>query len=269
MFKRGIRNIILAFSIVALVSSCSGYEKLLKSGDINLIYKKGIDYYKEGQYVKAVTLFEKVIPRMKGTEKSEDLDFMQAQCYYKMRDYVMAGHYFRTFVRTYFNSPRAEEADFLGAYCYYKLTGRPELDQTNTYKTLNAFTLFKSKFPGSDRMDEINKLIVELNEKLVEKSYDEAKLYYDLEKYKAAIVAIKNSLTDYPDTKYREELMFLKLKSNYLIALNSIRSKQFERYQNTVDEYYAFIDEFPKSRFGKEAEKIYNNSASYLADQKK
>ena len=247
MFKKGILKITVAFSIIVLITSCGGYEKLLKSGDINMMYEKGMDYYNEGQYVKAVTLFERVIPRMKGTEKSEELNFLQAQCYYKMKDYVMAGHYFRTFVRTFFNSPRAEEADFLGAYCYYKLTARPELDQTNTYKTLNAFALFKSKFPGSDRIDEINKLIIKLQEKLVEKSYDEAKLYYDLEKYKAAIVAIKNSLIDYPDTKYREELMFLKLKSNYLIAFNSIRAKQLERYQNTVDEYYSFIDEFRNS----------------------
>jgi len=269
MFQMGIKRILFVFSVIIIISSCGGYEKLLKSNDIELKYEKGMAYYDQGQYMKAVTLFEQVIPRMKGTGKSENLNFLQAQCYYKMKDYVMAGHYFRTFVRTYFNSPRAEEADYLGAYCYYKLTVRPELDQTNTYNAINAFTLFKTKFPNSDHVEECNKLILELKEKLVEKSYLEAKLYFDLEKYKAAIVAIKNSLSDYPETKYREELMFLKLKSNYLLAVNSIHSKEQERYQNTVDEYYSFIDEFPKSKYGKEAEKMYNSSARFLADKKK
>lgn len=268
MFSNKTIYIIPVVLIAMGLGSCSGYEKLLKSGDVDLKYKKGLEYYENEQYMKAVTLFEQVIPRMKGTEKSEELNYMQAQCYYKMKDYVMAGHYFRTFVRTYYNSPKAEEADYMGAYCYYKLTARPELDQTNTYNAINSFTLFKKKFPNSDKIDECNRLIKELEEKLVEKSYLEAKLYFDLEKYKAAIVAIKNSLTDYPDTKYREELMYLRLKSNYLLAVNSIRDKQAARYQNTVDEYYSFIDEFPKSKYGKEAERMYNNSTRFLANKK-
>ncbi len=259
------RKFAVIFLITLLFYSCGEYEKLLKSGDIDKKYEKAMEYYEEGQYVRAATLFEQIKPRLKGTLKAEDVDYIHAKCYYEMKDYVMAGHYFSTFVRTYFNSPHAEEADFLSAYSYYKLTARPELDQTNTYNAINAFTLFKSKFSGSDRTDECNTLIKEMEETLVEKSYMEARLYFTLEKYKAAIVAIKNSINDYPDTKYREELLFLKLRSSYLLADNSIRELQQERYQNTVDEYYTFIDEFPDSKFKKEAERIYNNSTEFIA----
>ena len=92
-------------------------------------------------------------------------------------------------------------------------------------------------------------------------------LYYDLEKYKSAVVAINNSLQDYHDTKYREEMIFLKLKASFLLAKNSIRTKQRERYQDTVDEYYTFIDEFPDSKFAREAERIYNESTEFLANK--
>ncbi len=264
MFEKMAKNFIIFFTLILLTGACSGYEKLLKSNDIEAKYKAGMEYYEEGNYMRAVTLFGQVIPRLKGTERAEELDYLYAKCHYEMRDYVMAGHYFSEFVKTYFTSPRAEEADFMGAYCYYKLIARVELDQTNTYKTISAFTLFKTKFPDSDRIAEANNYIKECEELLVEKSYINAKLYYDLEKYKAAIVAIQNSLIDYPDTKYREELLYLKLRSIFLMAENSVSMKQLERFQDTIDEYYSFIDEFPQTKYAREAEKMYNRSSDFL-----
>ena len=37
-----------------------------------------------------------------------------------------------------------------------------------------------------------------------------------------------------------------------------------ERYQNTLDEYYSFIEEFPESEFKGDIEKIYSETAKYL-----
>ena len=132
MFRKGILYILLVVFISFFISSCGEYEKLLKSGDIQAKIEKAKEYYEDEQYVRASTLYEQVIPRIKGKAEAEKIEYTQAKCYYEMKDYVMAGHYFRTFVRTYFNSQYAEECDFMGAYCYYKLTARPELDQSNT-----------------------------------------------------------------------------------------------------------------------------------------
>jgi len=96
-----------------------------------------------------------------------------------------------------------------------------------------------------------------MRNKLVEKSYLNAKLYYNLGDYKASIIALKNSLNEFPDTKYREELLFLILKSTYLLADNSIQSKRKQRFQDTIDEYFTFISEFPESNYKKEAQKMY------------
>ena len=72
------------------------------------------------------------------------------------------------------------------------------------------------------------------------------------------------SLIEYPDTRYREELMFLILKSSYLLADNSIPEKQRERYQAAVDEYYSFIGEFPEGPHSREARRIYDTSSEFL-----
>jgi len=252
-------------TLILTITSCSEYDKILKSQDYDMKYEKAKEYYALGKYTQAVGIIEQILPHFKGTVKSEELDYLHAKAYYEMGDYVMAGHYFETFTHTYLNSVHAEETDYLVGYCYYKLSPRPELDQQNTYNALNGFTLHKTRFPNSKYNKQIDELTKELYDKLAEKSYLSARLYYKMEHYKAAIVAIGNSLEDYPDTRFREQLMYLRLRSRYLYALNSVRAKQPERFQETVDDYYSFIDEFPKSKYRKDVEKIYKNSNNYLS----
>ncbi|NOY38231.1 MAG: outer membrane protein assembly factor BamD [Chlorobi bacterium] len=265
MIRKYPRYITILFIVSLLFTgACSEYDKLLKSDDIELKYKAALEYYQQEKYTKAATLIEDVLPRYKGTTKSEELDYLHAKSYYEMGDYVMASHYFQTFVQTYVASEHADEADFFMGYCYYKLSPRPELDQSNTYNAINAFMLHKTKFPDSEYNSKCDSLITVLNDKLAEKSYLAAKLYFNMEQYKAAVVALGNSLEDFPETSFREELMFLRLKARYLYAQHSVHDKQPERYQDTIDEYYTFIDEFPKSKFGREAEKIYTSSTDFL-----
>ena len=99
-----------------------------------------------------------------------------------------------------------------------------------------------------------------MQEVLVEKSYLSAKLYYDMKQYKAAVVALNNSLKEYANTKYREEMMFLKLNSLFLYAENSLPAKQKERYQATLDDYYSFMEEFPKSEYSKDVNRYFSEN---------
>ena len=264
MFCKMRFNLPIIILLFVLFSGCGEYEKILKSDDYDMKYEKALSYYDQEKYIKAVTIFEQILPRFRGTEKSEKINFLHAKSYYLMGNYTMAGHHFRTFFKTYGNSEYAEEAYFLAAYCYYLLSPRPSLDQENSFKAINAFTLFMNRYPAGKRVKECNLLIKELQDKLSEKSYLNAKLYFSLGDYKAAKVAIQNSLEEYPDTKFREELLFLKLKSQFLLSENSVPEKQKERYQTTLDEYYSFIEEFPGSNYQKDIERIYGSTAVFL-----
>jgi outer membrane protein assembly factor BamD len=256
---------ILIYILFPLVLvSCKGYEKLLKGSDYQLKYDKAFEYYANGDYVRSATLFEQIVTVYRGTSKSDTIQFYRAKAYYNQKDYTMAGHYFGELSKTFPKSPFADESDFMNAYCYYKLSPRAELDQASTYAAINAFSLFIMNHPKSPKLEECRTLIVELNEKLVNKSYLSARLYYDLSDYKASIIALRNSLNEFPDTKYREELMYLLLKSSYLLAKNSVDSKMKDRYQAAVDEYYSFISEFPIGKYTGDAKSMYNASMGVL-----
>ncbi len=257
MFQKRVHIGLVFIALYFFLRGCGEYEKLLKSHDYRLKYTKACEYYENGDYARASTLFDQISSIFRGTVTADTVYYYQAQSYYKQKDYILAGHHFRNLAVNYPSSTFAEEAEFLTAYCYYKLSPKPSLDQENTIRAINGFQLFIIKYPSSERITEANQLIIEMQNKLVEKSYMNAKLYYNLGDYKASIIALRNSLSEYPNTKYREELMFLILKSNYLLADNSIIEKRIERFQNAIDEYYSFITEFPESMYRREADRMY------------
>ena len=254
--------------LVLVIGGCSGYEKILKSSDYKKKYEAALHYYYDKEdYVRASALFDQIALVFRGTDQADTVYFLQAMSYFRQNDYILSGHYFRTFAKTYGGSPFAEEADFMGAYCYYLTSPRPELDQTNTVQAIQAFQLYLIKYPDSPRKEKVREYFTELRDKLVEKSYLSAKLYYDLSDYKASIVALNNSLTKFPESKYREEIMFMLVKSSYMLADKSVLSKKKERFQDAIDEYYSFASEYPESKYMREAKKYYRLSANYLGDK--
>ncbi len=261
---KNMRRTILIFALIILgVTSCK-YEKLLKSTDYKNKYDKAVEYYNEGDYMHASGLFDQLRPILRATKYADTLFYYNAYCSYNTKDYILAAHYFEEFYKTFGNSPFAEEAEFMSAYCTYKMSPRVGLEQSATYGAINKLGLFITRHPDSEKAFECNNLIIELKNKLSEKSFENAKLYYNMGKYKSAIIALNNSLEDFPDTKFREEIMFLVLKSNYLLASNSVISKKIERFQATVDEYYSFTNEFPESKYKKQAKHIYKESNKVL-----
>ncbi len=250
--------------VLVLVSSCGEYEKLLKSNDYELKKAKAKEYFDAGQYVKSSEILSQILPRYRATEESEELNWMNAQSYYGMKDYFMASSYFKSFIDQFPFGIHAEEANYMAALCDYKISPRPELDQENTRNAIEGFNIFMTRFPSSTKVPQAKIFVKELEEKLVEKSYLSAKLYYEMKQYKAAVVALNNSLKEYANTKYREEMMFLKLNSLFLYAEYSLANKQKERYQDTLDDYYSFMEEFPKSQYLKEVNSIFEKTNKYL-----
>jgi outer membrane protein assembly factor BamD len=261
------KKIIIYFTGFLLLTACSGFEKVLKSNDYLLKYSEAKRYYAEEDYYRAQTLYDQIANVFRGTQQADSVYFFQAMSYFKQSDYIMAGHYFSTFARTYGGSPFVEEADYMAAYCFYLNSPRPELDQDNTILAIQNFQLFQVKYPASEKCTDAKKYIAELQNKLVEKSFLSARLYYDLEDYKASLVALNNCLLEYPESQHREQILVMILKSSYMYADKSIVSKKKERYQQTIDEYYSFKAEYPESKYIREANRFYNTSAKFLGEE--
>ena len=262
MKMRNFASIAIVFLI--LFSSCGDINKIVKSTDYEFKYKKSIEYYDKGEFVHASTLLKELLTIYRGTSKADEVYYYYAKSQFGMKDYMMAGHYFKTLVKEFPRSEFAEESQFMVGYCFYLDSPSVRLDQQVSQNAIDALQLFINLFPRSTRIEEANRLIIELRDKLVYKSYLSGKLYFDLKNYKAAVVALTSSLKDFPDTKYREELMFMLLKAKYLLASKSVEEKKRERLSSALDEYFTFVDEYPESKYRKEAEKYYASTAKML-----
>ncbi len=254
----------IAIVFVLLLSSCSDYNKIVKSTDYEFKYKKSLEYYEAGEFVRSSTLLKELLNIYRGTSRADKVYYYYAKSQFGMKDNMMAGHYFKTLVKEFPRSEYAEESQFMVGYCFYLDSPSARLDQQVSQNAIDALQLFINLYPKSARVEEANRLIIELRDKLVYKSYLSGKLYFDLKNYKAAVVALSSSLKDFPDTKYREELMYMLVKAKYLLAVNSVDEKKRERLSSALDEYFTFVDEYPESKHLKEVERYHSTTAKLL-----
>lgn len=254
-------NRLLVVVLALLLSSCGGFNKILKSTDNELKYNAALKYYNKKDFARSNLLFEQLVLPFEGTERDDTVNFYLAKGSYMAGD-IEADTYLRKFCTNFGRSIFAEEAFFLKAINLYETSLRYELDQSNTMAAIAAFNEYNNRFTNHKYKD-YEKYVDELELRLEKKAYFAAKLYYQIEDYKAAIVALRNSVREYPESPYKEEQMFLILKSSYQYAKHSVKQKQPTRYLATIDEYYNFLSEYPESKYTKEAKSIYNDAIEY------
>ena len=263
--------------IVALLAAtlgltpCGEYNKLLKSTDYEYKYEAAKSYFAKGQYNRAATLLNELIAILKGTDKAEESLYMLGMCYYNEQDYQTAAQTFIQYYQVYPRGTYTELSRFHAGKALFLDTPEPRLDQSSTYKAIDELQMFMEYYPQSAKHQEAQQMIFELQDKLVMKEYLSAKLYYNLgnymgNNYQSCVITAQNALKDYPYTNLREDLSILILRAKYELAVYSVEERKQERYREAVDEYYAFKNEFPESKYLKEAERIFSKSQAELGE---
>lgn len=273
------KYIIIVLVSGSVLTSCGEYNKVLKSTDYEYKYEAAKSYFGKGQNTKAAAILEELITILKGTDKAEESLYMLGMTYYNQGDFITASHYFSTYYNTYPRGTYTEQARFYSGKALFLDTPEPRLDQSSTYKAIQELQMFMEYFPASNRHQEAQQMIFDLQDKLVMKDYMAARLYYDLgsytgnssysttgNNYLACIVTAQNALKDYPYTKLREDISILLLRAKYDMAKESVEEKKEERMRDAIDEYYAFKNEFPESKYIKEVENIYKDAKKYVKE---
>lgn len=241
--------------------SCGEYQQILKSKDPDIKYQKALMYFEDEQYVKAQTLLDEVTSYYRGTDRSQDVLAYLSRSYMGQKNYSAAAEYYQAYIRNYPKGRYIIEARFQIGHCYYLNSPDARLDQADTKKAIEYFTQFIELYPESPYAEQAYKEMGELYDKLAEKEYLSAKMYYNLgtylgNNYLSSEIVAKNALKNYPTNKYQEELNWLILQSKYQQMVNSLDEKKEERARETEDEYYNFVTEYPDSKHSDSAKKI-------------
>ena len=235
------------------------------------MYEAAKEYYVAGQYDKSIQLLNDVITIMKGSDRGEESVYMLGMSYLKNKEYDIAAQTFQQYYTSYPRGTYTERARFYAGKALWISTPEAQLDQSDTYQAIQELQLFLEFYPDSPYRDEAQDIIFEAQDKLVEKEYNAAKLYYNLGTYlgnnfQSCVICAQNALKDYPYTKYREDLALLVMKAKYELAYNSVLSKKAERYRDAVDECYAFKNEYSESANVKLADELLQKAEEALKD---
>lgn len=253
--------IFLALTGFLLLSSCkSHFEQMRSSSDPVKILAAAHEYYEKEDYLKAQSLYEIVIPFYRGKNEAEELFYKYAYTYYNQEQYMLAAHYFNSYSKTFYNSTKKEEAAFMSAYSNYLMSPNYKLDQGPSITAIDELQTFVNTYPGSPRIEECNELIDELRFKLETKAYNQGKLYYQIGNFNSAMSSFEHMLKDFPETKRREEVRYLIIKSNFELAKNSVYEKTQERLEETIEKGEKFVAKYTESTYNKEVDLIIQKS---------
>jgi outer membrane protein assembly factor BamD len=154
--------------------------------------------------------------------------------------------------------------EFMRAYTYYRQSPKPELDQTNTQKTIGLMQTFINTHPNSPKNKEASDIMDKCRAKLEEKEYASAALYYNMGHFRAAAIAYTSLMNDFPDSQKSDAYKLQIIKSYYSFALNSIEEKKMTRFEQVITECNDFMDRFPESPLKKEVESYETLSKNNL-----
>ena len=206
-----------------------------------------------------------------GTAYAEESLYLLAQSYYGQKDYQTASQYFETYYTTYPKGEFTELSRFYSGYGLYLDSPDPRLDQSQTYKAIEQLQLYLEYYPQSERAEEAQNIMFELQEKLAYKELMATRLYFNLGTYmgnnfQSCVITAQNALKNYPYSKYREEFMFLIIRAKYELALVSVEEKLQGRYRDVVDEYYNYMNEYPEGNYVKQVTKFYDYASKRITD---
>lgn len=248
-----------------MMVGCGSYNKLLKRNNPDEMFYAAIDYYNSGDYERTLQLLDEIAPRYTSTMRADTIMYYTGCCFYKRGDFENSANIFDEYRRTYGRSPLLEDVEYMYAMGFYFSSPEATRDQTATMQALRAINEYMERYPASPKIPLCQIRIEELQGKLYDKSFYNARTYYKTRRYKAAIIALRNALDEFPQTPHREEILYLTLESSYELASNSIASLQVDRYLDTMDAYYNLISEFPDSKHRKAAERIQRQCKNFLA----
>jgi outer membrane protein assembly factor BamD len=252
------KNLLYILFISGLLSSCSDFQKALKSEDISKKFEMGTALFEEGKWNKANRLFAQIVPQYRGKPQAEKLMYMYSMTFYNMEDFYVAAYQFERFETSYPNSEKVEEAAYLGAKSAFMLSPKYSKEQKETIEAIERLQLFINKYPESELLPEANQMVKELDNKLERKAFEIAKQYNLVTDYPASIKSCENFILDFPGSIYREATFYVRFDSAYRLAINSVEEKKEARVDEAMKYFEAYKKSYPNAENMQLATEMYN-----------
>jgi outer membrane protein assembly factor BamD len=199
-----------------------------------------------------------------------------AELYYKTGNYKAAATQYATVLKNFPDLDQRENVTFMIIKSNYQYAKNSvPIRKSERYDNLiKSFADFQDKFSNSQYKEDAVKLEYDARYQAIVSAYDWAEAcplilrehYFDLffgqVKKHQPLITDKRQLDDINERV--EKAYYLVVKSNFQVSEERKGKDKIAPLEETLKTYYNFVDKYPKSRYFKDAEKIYNASTDLL-----
>lgn len=162
----------------------------------------GNHFLKTKSYNQAIEVYQKILLNAPYSEYAAAAQYSLAQAYIGDEDYDSAKEELRKVIQKYQTSQLIDDAAFDLGYVDYLVSRDMEYDQTATTDAIASFRKFIHEFPSSPKVPEARGYIAELRDRKAASLFRMATFYENIRAPRAAEIAFKEVIEQYPDTTY-------------------------------------------------------------------
>lgn len=193
-----------------LAAGCASQEVADRKGlSSNEHYELAKGIMGKKDYLKAINEFKAILRRFPDSPVGDQVLLDLAKAYYHNKDYTDAVYELRRFMRDYPESPLIEDGQYYLSLCFLKQSRGYALDQEETKIAMDELKAYLNEYPQGTYRAEVAEAIASCREKLAEKDYNNARLYYKRKLYEATIIYCLEVIEKYPDTSWKLEAVKL------------------------------------------------------------
>jgi outer membrane protein assembly factor BamD len=200
------------FVTLFLTIACSSKEELTRRKLPEEELTEALQLFKDESYEEAKTLLFSLTIRYSGTKIAEDAQYYLGKTYFAMEKFLLSADAYSQILERYSQSQYLEDSQFQEAYCFYNLSPSKNLDQKYTNAALTKLNNFLTDYPNSKHQEEVERYISDLTEKLAEKFFTSAFIYYKMERWNSAIIYTDQFINKYKFSKKMDDTYFLRAK---------------------------------------------------------
>ena len=219
-------QLIVLFLLAILLINCAGNGTQI-SDQSDQYYFRGKQAYEQEKWLKAIDNFKLFILNNPGSQYADTAQFLLGESYYNNKEYLLAISEYRQLTNKYSYSPLSVKGSYKMAKSYVQLSPNYHLDQENTRRAIRYCQSFISNYPESEYVDEIEKDIQKMRNKLAHKLYKNGVLYRKMHHWESAVIYFDEMLDNYYDTKWA-------LDSKLEKALCLVRMRKFDEYKQVL-----------------------------------
>lgn len=252
--EKFLNNYIKSFAVLLIVFAFTACSSSVDTSQFTPeeYFNYVMQLYNEEDYELAVNEFQNIILQYPASSVSDDAQFYLGMTYFKRSQFLLAAYEFSKLIRNIPASPFVPESQFMLAESYYQLSPPYPLEQSYTKKAIEEFQAFIDFFPSNPKVEEAERKIKELNNKLAEKEYNSAVIYQKMEYEYAAMKYYSFVTESFHDTKFAPLALYNKIKIELKKGLNN----------DALSDISTFLSRYPNDPNAKELQEIESRLTS-------